>query len=280
MALSVVIGCVSVALGYRRLREWGVLDTNLEGNRIVTALGAPLVLTGLLVALLGWAVGVNTEAAREVFPHCVLILVMGLGGLLDDLFPESRPVHGFVGHFGALFTRGRLTRGVVKAVLGGIVALWAGLKLAHGATAEGIVNGLIIGLMASTVNLLDVRPGRAVKWWCCFAVLPLLVPATQPLTLPLAVAVLIYAPLDLGRRAMLGDTGAFPLGANLGFCWCMILPDTSFGMAVRILMLAGLLIMNVYAEMGSLSRVIAGNGILQWLDELWVGPLRVRREEF
>jgi len=276
----VVIGSVSVALGYRRLREWGVLDTNLEGNRIVTALGAPLVLTGLLVALIGWPVGVNTEAAREVFPHCVLILVMALGGLLDDLFPESRPVHGFVGHFGALFTRGRLTRGVQKAILGGIVALWAGSKLARGAGAEGIVNGLIIGLMASTVNLLDVRPGRAVKWWCCFAALPLLVPATQPLALPLAVAVLIYAPLDLRRRAMLGDTGALPLGASLGYCWCMILPETPVGMALRVIMLIGLLAMNVYAELGSLSRVIAGNGVLQWLDELWVGPLRARREEF
>ena len=138
------------------------------------------------------------------------------------------------------------------------------------------MNGLIIALAANTVNLLDVRPGRALKWWGLAILIPLIVPSTMPVVLPLAVAAVVYSPLDFQRMGMLGDTGALALGASAGFAWCMILPDHALGATLRWVILLGLVTVNVYAELGSLSKVISQCPILEYLDNLWVSP-RARR---
>jgi UDP-N-acetylmuramyl pentapeptide phosphotransferase/UDP-N-acetylglucosamine-1-phosphate transferase len=277
--LSLASGVVFVALGYRRFREWGILARNVEGQAIVTALGAPIVLSALAVAVVGWAFGFRPDAPWLTVTHSILLVVMGLGGLLDDLFPDSRKVRGFVGHFGALFARGRLTRGATKAVLGGAVSLWAGVQIAHGDIWEGLANGLIIGLVANSVNLLDVRPGRALKWWAVLVFLPLLRSNCLPLIMPLVVAVVLYSPLDLRKRAMLGDVGALAIGASVGFAWCVVLAEAPFGGVVRVAAAIGLIALNVYAELGSLSKVIRRSPVLEYIDSLWVGPLRARNEE-
>jgi hypothetical protein len=184
-----------------------------------------------------------------------------------------------VGHFGALVGHGRLTRGATKAILGGAVSLWAGVQIARGDVWEGLANGLIIGLAANTVNLLDVRPGRALKWWAALVFIPLLRADCLPVIMPLVVAVVLYSPLDFRKRAMLGDVGALAIGASAGFAWCVILTDTPFGGAVRVVAAVALLALNVYAELGSLSKVIRRNPVLEYIDNLWVGPVRVRNEE-
>jgi len=204
---------------------------------------------------------------------------MCAAGLLDDLFPDARPVRGFLGHFGAFFTRGRLTRGATKAILGGAVALFVGAKLSHSGWGEAILNGLLIALSAAVLNLLDVRPGRAVKWWGLAIVLPVLVPATGPMVLPLVVAVLIYAPLDLARLAMLGDAGVLALGASAGMAWCVLLSGSVEGLILRIALVVFLAFVTVYSELSSLSKVIRGNPVLEYFDSLWVGPLETRGED-
>jgi hypothetical protein len=271
IVFATIAGTVLVAVGYRRLREWGVTATNVDGRPTVTAMGAPIVLAGVAAWILAWPFDFVAGIPWAGAMHGALILLMALGGLLDDLFPEVRPVKGFVGHFGALFAKGRLTRGAQKAIIGGIASLCAGWFLARGQWSLAIIDGLIIALSASTLNLLDVRPGRAVKYWCLAVALPLLVPDTLPILLPLVVAVLVYAPIDFGRKAMLGDTGALALGASAGFTWCMILPDTSLGMTVRWIILIGLAITNIYAELGSISKVIRQCPILEYIDNLWTG---------
>lgn len=276
VGLSIVTGIILVSLGYRKFQEWGVVARNIEGRTIVTAMGAAMVLTSVIVALLGQPFRFGADWPMLLFAHTVLLLAMALGGLLDDLFPEVRPVHGFTGHFGALFLKGRVTRGVVKAAIGGVAALWCGIVISHGVWAEGVVNGLIIALLASTINLLDVTPGRALKWWGLIMLVPLIVPDTQPYVVPLAMAAAIYAPLDLGRRAMMGDTGALALGASAGFVWCLLLSGSHWGLAVKLVLLTALVIVSVYAEMESLSRAIRRNPVLEYLDSLWVGPLRTR----
>lgn len=276
LLFSCVSGIILLAVGYRRLREWGITATNVEGRAVVTAMGAPIVLAAVAAGILAWPFEFVAEVPHAGVMHGVLLLLMAVGGLMDDLFPEVRPVKGFAGHFGALFGRGRLTRGAQKAIIGGIASLWAGWFLARGDWPLALLNGFIIALSASALNLLDVRPGRAVKYWCIAISVPLLVPAALPLALPLVVAVLVYAPIDFGRRGMLGDAGALALGASAGFAWCMILPDTPLGMAARWLALGGLVTMNLYAELGSISKVISQCPILEYLDDLWTGPLRTR----
>jgi UDP-GlcNAc:undecaprenyl-phosphate/decaprenyl-phosphate GlcNAc-1-phosphate transferase len=65
---------------------------------------------------------------------------------------------------------------------------------------------------------------------------------------------------------MLGDTGANPLGAYLGLALALWLPLPAQWAAV-----AALLALHVYAERGSLTRLIARVRVLAWLDGLGRG---------
>ena len=78
---------------------------------------------------------------------------------------------------------------------------------------------------------------------------------------------------------MLGDVGALAIGASVGFAWCVVLAEAPFGGVVRVAAAIGLIALNVYAELGSLSKVIRRSPVLEYIDSLWVGPLRARNEE-
>jgi UDP-GlcNAc:undecaprenyl-phosphate/decaprenyl-phosphate GlcNAc-1-phosphate transferase len=279
LAISIICALVLVSVGYRRFREWGIVAENLEGRQIVTGLGVAVVATGIATSILAAPFHFGTSLAGLLLLHGALLIAMALVGLLDDLFPDPRGVSGFVGHFGAALLHGKLTRGALKAVVGGVVALWIGLHLAGKSVGEGILDALIIALAANVLNLLDVRPGRAVKWWALGAIVPLLAPDTLPFLAPLAIALLVYSPLDFRRLAMLGDAGVLPLGASLGFCWCIVLPDGPAGFWLRLATVVLLASANLYAEFASLSRIIRGNPLLEFCDSLWVGPLAPRRSE-
>lgn len=278
LVLSTVSALVLLSLAYRKFREWGIEQESVEGRRIVQGLGAAIVVSGLATALLGLPFGFGW-GKTVLWPHSLLLLFFGLGGALDDLFPDPRGVRGFGGHFGALFLHGRLTRGAAKSILGGAAALYVGLHLGGRSWGEGLLNAVIIAGAANALNLLDVRPGRAVKWWGLAALVPLLSTDTIPFIAPLAIAVLIYAPLDFRRLAMLGDSGALPLGASVGFAWCVLLPDGPAGFTLRAILAVVLVAANVFAEFSSLSRVIRTCPVLEWCDELFVGPLEQRRGE-
>jgi len=160
-------------------------------------------------------------------------LVAGAAGRYDDLAgerPGERTAKGLRGHAAAL-RRGQVTGGVVKAAAVGSAAAVAGWLLADadadsaatrpaGALLDIAVRAGVVAGTANLVNLLDLRPGRALK-----AVLV----AGAPLVLgrgsggglvagPAGVA-LALLPGDLAERRMLGDAGANALGAVLGVGW-------------------------------------------------------------
>ena len=119
-------------------------------------------------------------------PAGAAALVAGLGagavGLYDDVVgarPEQKAAKGFAGHLAAL-REGRVTGGLVKVVGVGAAGLGAAALLAadhrgrrapaagsaHGALGRSVDVLLGAGVIAGTanlLNLLDLRPGRALK---------------------------------------------------------------------------------------------------------------------
>ena len=189
--------------------------TNYAG-RTVSLLGGLAQAAGVSLALTGAG---RTGAAAAV--------AAGAGGALgtvDDLTEREadRHVKGLRGHLTAL-SQGQVTTGTLKiAGIGGGAALAALILPARGrGTLPRLVdrgtNAALIAGTANLLNLLDLRPGRALKVTCL---------ASGVLTLaggpgaPVAATVLGTAaaglPDDLAERTMLGDTGANALGAGLG----------------------------------------------------------------
>lgn len=198
-----------------------------------------------------------------VFHHLFLVAVLAMSflGFIDDMLGQ-RDTMGFKGHFGALF-KGHLTTGGLKALGGGVAALFLAVFIAGG-WGNIILNVLIIALFTNMLNLLDLRPGRAIKGFLIFLLLIVVLAVGRiewSLITPLLGAVVFYFPLDLKAGAMMGDAGSNVLGVALGFiaAVCLDLP-------VRVGVLVFLILMHLYTEKYSLTTTIERVKILKAID--------------
>ena len=176
----------------------------------VSLLGGPAVAAGLAAA----AVLVPGLPRRLRIATVVGSVGAGCLGVYDDL-AGSGDRRGFRGHLGAL-SQGELTSGAVKifgiGATGIVVAAVAGRR-----GAGLVVSGGVVAATANLVNLLDLRPGRALKAALVLAALDLRRGGDAARLAAVASGCALAAlPADLGERTMLGDGGANALGAVLG----------------------------------------------------------------
>ncbi len=241
-------------------RGRGTLKTNYRGKQITTALG-PALLLGYLaaVALLLWGGG----DILPVLSTVAVLLGFSFLGLWDDLMEDDTA--GFKGHFGAA-RRGRITAGLLKVITAGLMAfIFAGtLPVPY---LERLPALLLIPLSANALNLLDRRPGRAIKFFFLGAVLLIFfaphAARAALLLLPLLVVTLAVAPLDLSAKGMLGDCGANLLGAALGVAAVSFLsPPVQTGLVALWTLL------HLFSEYRSISRLVEHNRFLRCLDRL------------
>lgn len=177
-------------------------------------------------------------------------------GLVDDLAEDtSTRVKGLRGHLGAL-AEGRLTTGGLKVLGIGATALVGaavGTRRRGGAAGHLLdvaVNGALVAGTANLVNLLDLRPGRALKASAALS-LPVSAGTAGAATGVLLGAAAVAAPGDLGERDMLGDGGANALGALVGAQWAFGAPRP-----VRLAALTAVVGLTLASERVSFSAVV------------------------
>lgn len=292
---------------------WPLWAVSLLGTQAVLEAIGRLVPGGSPLALVVTRL-VDTPLALPLYavPFLLAVGVYALGAF-DDAFGAGGP-KGFRGHLSALRS-GRLTTGMVKMLGIGVLAVFYGATAAgrvlerSGALptwlAEGpagylsawALSALVIALAANLGNLLDLRPGRALKVYGIAVVVPAaafalraigayhdsvamfagevgglaLVPAEQAAV----VAGVILAALgpvvavwnaDLGERAMLGDGGANVMGAIVGYLLTAVLGLA--GLAVAAVLLLAL---NLASERVSFSAVFERVALLAWFDRFGRG---------
>jgi UDP-N-acetylmuramyl pentapeptide phosphotransferase/UDP-N-acetylglucosamine-1-phosphate transferase len=235
----------------------------------VTLLEGPAYAVGVVAGALCGGAGV---------PAAVAGLGAGALGAIDDLVGDGSS-KGLRGHLAAV-RRGELTTGAVKIVgLGvtGLATAWVADRSRErtGTQAAGplatLVGGAVVAGSANMVNLLDLRPGRALK-----VVLLLAVPfatggcgshlstATAAATVG---AAMVALPDDLAGRTMLGDTGANSAGALIGTA---LVARTD--LRGRLLALAALTVLTLASEKVSFTKVIESTPGLRHLDALGRSP--------
>jgi UDP-N-acetylmuramyl pentapeptide phosphotransferase/UDP-N-acetylglucosamine-1-phosphate transferase len=204
---------------------------------------------------------------REPRAWVILAAIVGFGllGLIDDIY-GTREAGGFSGHIG-LLRKGRVSTGLIKAVVGGLLGLFLGFAAAGFRPVPGIINGFLIALCANLLNLLDLRPGRAVS---CFWLVLFLLAVTGAveagrlvLLLPLLIPAVWVTWLDRSARVMLGDAGSNVLGAVIGLVLAYEL-----GMVWRLVAIVLIAAVHVYSERRSISALIEGNRFLKSVDGL------------
>ena len=256
---------------------------NYCGRDVIVGLGIVWVVwtvgmmgAGRVLELFDWMLPAGGNQPYSELPMAVpFVLVLGAFafGFVDDVFgtPGDR---GFRGHVRALWS-GRLTTGGLKLLgIGLLAAVSVRADSIGQASYEVVVSWalavLAIALTANLVNLLDLRPGRALKAYGVAAGACALSLAVAGQTIFGAeVALALLGPVvavwrfDLGERAMLGDAGANAMGALLGWVFASILPP--WGLAIYV---AIVLALNITSERISFSRVIERNAALSWIDGL------------
>src|SRR5262249_34380687 len=168
---------------------------------------------------------------------------------------------------------GRVTSGLVKIAGVGASALVAAALLdSPGAgaprrsrrVADVLLGAGVIAGTANLVNLLDLRPGRAIKAGLLLGG-PLVAgadPAGGVAAGPVGAAAALL-PADLNEEIMLGDAGANALGALLGVALA-----ARTGTVGRAVLLAGLAALTAASEKVSFTQVIHRTPVLRELDAL------------
>lgn len=244
-------------------------DRTNHAGRTVTLLEGPAYVSGAAAG----ALAVATGPAGAVAPVLATVSAGGFGAL-DDLAGDSRS-KGLKGHLGAL-ARGEVTTGAVKILglgLTGLVSAALVDRSTRGAgadtsgrrpgTLDTLVGGAVIAGAANLLNLLDLRPGRALKVTVLAGTL-LATDARSEAAAGAAVgaAAALLGP-DLAGESMLGDTGANSAGALLGTA----LVQRS-GRGARLGALAVLAGLTLASERVSFTKVIESTPGLRELDAL------------
>ncbi|WP_201754434.1 hypothetical protein [Micromonospora rubida] len=271
-------GAAAARYALRELRTSPVAPalerTNFRGRTLTLAAGPALAAGAAAAGALGAPSGAAGAAA----------LVAGVGGgavgVYDDMVgarPEQKAAKGFAGHLAAL-REGRVTAGLVKIVGVGAAGLGAAALLAadpavaahprrqrhgtFGRTVDVLLGAGVIAGTANLLNLLDLRPGRALKSGLLLGA-PL---ARGPHGGIAAGAVGAAAGLlseDLDEQVMIGDGGANALGALLGVALA-----ARTGPLGRAGVLAVLAVLTAASEKVSFTQVIQATPGLRELDAL------------
>ena len=281
---------VCAGLGYvlRRKRvkasQWE--RTNFHG--VTVSLRGGVAMAGAAVASAAVASALSDQPCAAL-GGVVASLGGGLAGYIDDVdqgaHDGGKVAKGLKGHLGAL-AHGQVTTGVIKIAGIGASALAASALVGSKATsvsgkaADLALNTVLIAGAANLANLLDLRPGRALKatvlvaaplsyFSCADAKTPASPASAQRLLASGLNAAAITALVeDLQETTMLGDTGANAAGALLG---TSLAANDSW--KLRLGTALGVVGLILASEKVSFSKVIAANPALNWLDQLWRRPL-------
>lgn len=280
--------CAGLGYVLRRKRikasQWE--RTNFHG--VTVSLRGGVAMAGASVASAAVASALSDQP-RAALGGVVASLGGGVAGYIDDVdqgaHDGGKVAKGLKGHLGAL-AHGQVTTGVIKIAGIGASALAASALVGSKATSVGgkvadlAVNTVLIAGTANLANLLDLRPGRALKatvlvaaplsYFSCAAAKAPASPASAQRLLAsgLNAAAITALVEDLQETTMLGDTGANAAGALLG---TSLAANDSW--KLRLGTTLGVVGLILASEKVSFSKVIAANPALNWLDQLWRRPL-------
>jgi UDP-N-acetylmuramyl pentapeptide phosphotransferase/UDP-N-acetylglucosamine-1-phosphate transferase len=276
--LIMVVSYLMSALAFPSLlnlfNEAGLVKPNYRGEKIPVSGGVLFIVMIPVITAIGILFNVKTFTVQNSFLFLFVLIAIGFMGFFDDQL-SVHEVKGFRGHFRMLFEQRKLTSGAFKAIFGAIIAMvfsFGTLDLDKGnwPVWTFIINFLLVALTTNTINIFDLRPGRAGKIYLLGFILVLLFSrgfeSYIRLFIPILTIMIYYLPFDLRGKVMLGDCGSNLLGASLGMMMAWMLNDA--GKIVALVILIGV---QFVAERYSFTRIIQKFRVLRYLDELGRG---------
>lgn len=263
------------ALGEGRLAR-----TNYMGAKLPAPLGI-LIVAAAVVALIPLGFAQQLASSTLLRPELGWIATYVLGvaflGLVDDALgggrrdasaPEPAPPRGWRGH-GTALLEGHFSTGALKALGAAGLALFVLSRLDLSTLHYLLAAGVLV-LATNLFNLIDLRPGRAIKALVLLGVALTLGAADLHPLWALGVFVgpaLVAGLYDVREHGMLGDTGSNVLGALAG-AWLVLTLSTA-GDAIALALLAAI---TAYGEFRSISELVERTPGLRELDSIGRPP--------
>lgn len=311
---------VCAGLGYvlrrKRIKASQWERTNFHG--VTVSLRGGVAMAGASVASAAVA-SAFSDQPRAALGGLVASLGGGLAGYIDDVdqgaHDGGKVAKGLKGHLGAL-AHGQVTTGVIKIAGIGASALAASALVGSKATSVGgkvadlALNTVLIAGTANLANLLDLRPGRALKatvlvatplsyFSCAAAKTPAsgasvtsatasvasgasgaasATPAAPASASPASAQRLLASGLNAAAiTALVEDLQETTMLGDTGANAAGALLGTSLAAndswKLRLGTTLGVVGLILASEKVSFSKVIAANPALNWLDQLWRRPL-------
>lgn len=310
---------VCAGLGYvlrrKRIKASQWERTNFHG--VTVSLRGGVAMAGASVASAAVASALSDQP-RAALGGVVASLGGGLAGYIDDVdqgaHDGGKVAKGLKGHLGAL-AHGQVTTGVIKIAGIGASALAASALVGSKATsvsgkaADLALNTVLIAGTANLANLLDLRPGRALKatvlvatplsYFSCAAAktpasgasgaasasvasgasgAPSATPAAPASASGASAQRLLASGLNAAAiTALVEDLQETTMLGDTGANAAGALLGTSLAAndswKLRLGTTLGVVGLILASEKVSFSKVIAANPALNWLDQLWRRPL-------
>jgi len=238
---------------------------NYRGKFIYNSAGIFFTLVILLICVFYSILGLIVLDLSDIHSNILVItagvLSASFTGYLDDNSVDK--AKGIIGH-GKLLLKGIFTSGGIKALIGIAVSFIISLAL-HNKSYSLILNTLLISMMQNFINLLDLRPGRAIKAYIALSLitLPSIIFSSVFIGLNsgLIAALLFYLPYELKEKCVMGDVGSNVLGILQG-----IIIASSKSFLLKIIILFFIVTVQTYAEKKSITCLIEDNSLLKFID--------------
>ena len=241
------------------LKEKNLVQQNYAGNQVLSS-GGLLILIPCILSYLTYFL-ISPSPIMIVF--IIMLPVVTFCGMLDDLLGDNLS-KGLVGHIRTLLKYGNFSTGLLKAFVGILIGLLVAYTNYSGFYLL-ILDSLCFALSMNFINLLDLRPGRAIKSFgfliMSYAVVSFF--SDIQFILPALIVLIFYTRGEMQEKYMLGDTGANLLGGILGFYGVIVLKPI-----IKMLLLILLISIHIFAEFHSLSKTIEDVPLLRKIDML------------
>ena len=184
---------------------------NYSGIAVVNGGGLIFLFPCLFGILPFW----NDNIRMDLLVYINIVFATLFMGLIDDIFGRSHP-KGFKGHLKKIVEK-QLTTGLLKILIGIVIGFVAS-SIYYSTLLDISIHAILFALCVNFINLMDLRPGRAIKAFLATIALIVILIGFENLWIlfPIIVAIVIYIPGELREEYMLGDTGANLLGGILG----------------------------------------------------------------
>lgn len=255
VAFVTIVFCITLNIFFDRLK----LHKKNYRNLLIPYSGGTVIFLSICLSFIFFYSFREISFIKTLFFIIVTALVYMIG-ILDDILGSSE-IKGLKGNINAIMTK-KITTGTIKAVFVIIISFYIYFFFNE---EFWILKGIITALTTNLFNLLDLRPGRCIKFYFIFSIFFAFsnIRWTKELFIISSIVLALYYFWDAYGFSMLGDSGSNIIGFITGLILSETIGTNLFGLTSLLVIL---LILQLVMDKYSFTNMIRYNPLFDYID--------------